>query len=219
MASGLRYKWQGSMVEFGVDFTTDSPGFTVTAISQANPAHVTATNTLEEGQVVKPNSVVGMTELNDNVYIAVNVSPSGFDLRGVDSTNYSAYVSGGNIDVLTFVSWCELTGYNRTGGTAPDIDATTICSVAVENETGLRDFGAVALDYRWAPITTVQEAIEEFADSGEQTAIRVTLPKNGGSRTLIGSVQQTSEQASNGTLWNGSMNFRVTGRPYDQAAA
>lgn len=219
MSAGKRFKWQGSTIEFGVDFSAESPGLAITGISKANPAHVLATNTLTEGQPVRLVDVVGMTEVNDELFIAVNVSGAGFDLRGVNSTDYATYVSGGVVDVMTMSAMCELTGYNRQGGSSPEIEATSVCSEADEYEIGLPNFGTIALDYNFAPQTGVQLAMQEFQDSGEKTAIRVTLPKSGGIRTAIAFVQQTSEQASNGTLWKGSATMRVTGRPYDQAGA
>lgn len=70
----------------------------VTAITQANPAVVTcAGHTFTNGQQVWFRSIVGMTELNDNVYTVANVTANTFELSGIDSTSYTAYVSGGYV--------------------------------------------------------------------------------------------------------------------------
>ena len=118
MAAGKRYKWQGSMVEWGSEFAAASPAVTVTAITNADPMVITATNTFDEGDVVRATGVVGMTELNDRIGIVTNPTGTTFEIYGIYSTDYAAYVSGGSIEVLTFINWCELTAYNRTGGTS-----------------------------------------------------------------------------------------------------
>lgn len=70
----------------------------ITAISQSNPCHITANNTFQNGQIVVIKDVLGMTQLNligTNLYKVANQTSTGFDLLGVDSTNYSPYTSGG----------------------------------------------------------------------------------------------------------------------------
>lgn len=218
MAAGLRYKWQGSTIEFGVDFSQNSPSQAITGITKANPAVVTATNSLANGDAVRINGVVGMTEVNGGTFIVYGVTGSNFKLYGVDSTGYGTYTSGGRFDQVDWSNFCELTNYNRQGGSSPEIDATTVCSTATEYETGLPDFGTTALDYNFAPQTEVQQALESFHTSGLVTAVRVTLPGSGGRRTLLAFVQQTSEQAGNGALWKGSATLRNTGQPFDIAA-
>jgi hypothetical protein len=221
MAAGKRYKWQGSTIQFLTAFDASSPSNVITAITKANPAVVTYTGVdPSNGDVIQIQNVVGMDEVNLEQYIIDNVNTGAktLELVDVDSTGYGTYVSGGIFDVGSFSNFCELTGYNRTGGTSPEIDATTICSTAAEFETGLPDFGSTALDYNFAPQTAIQTSLEEFHTSGEKTAVKITLPKSGGIMVLLGFVQQTSEQASNGTLWTGSATLRNTGRRFDLAA-
>lgn len=212
MAGGIRYKWQGSKVEISTAF--DSAALDITAITKANPAVVSAAaHGLEDGDVVEITGVVGMTEVNGRRFVVEELSTGTFALIGVDSTAYGAYVSGGEAVAATFANFCEMTGYNRQGGTSPEIDATTICSDAAEFETGLPDFGTTQLDYNWAPSVSVQQAIEAAYAAGDIIAARVILPKNGGMKIQLGTVQQTSEQASNGSLWTGSLTIRNSGSP------
>lgn len=223
MAAGKRYKWQGTTIQFLTTFEPDTahPELTITGISSANPAVVTYTGgDLVDGDVIEINGVVGMDEVNVEQFIVDNVNGTAgtAELVDVDSTGYGSYVSGGTIHVGHFSNFCELTGYNRTGGTSPDIPATSICSVAEEVETGLASFGSTAIDYNFAPQTAIQQALEEFHLSGEKTALKITLPKSGGIMVNLGFVQQTNEQASNGSLWTGSATFRNTGRRFDLAA-
>ncbi len=128
-------------------------------------------------------------------------------------------MSGGKADVGAFSNFCELTGYNRAGGSSPEIDAESLCSTAKEYEIGLPDFGTTKLDFNFAPRTAIQVALDAFYRSGEKMAVKVVLPKNGGEMVQLGFVQQTSEQVGKGGLWTGSMTLRNTGPRYDVAAS
>src|SRR6185436_2743876 len=140
MAGGKRYKFTGSHISVLTDFHFDSPSDTITGITKANPAVVTSANHgRSDGDVVRINQVAGMTEVNDGVYIINVLTSSTFELVDTDSTGWSTYTSGGKIDVGAFYNFCELTGYNRAGGTSPEIDADSLCSTAKEYEIGLPD--------------------------------------------------------------------------------
>ena len=60
--------------------------------------------------------------------------------------------------------------------------------------------------------------MDAFYRSGEKMAVKVTLPNNGGVMVQLGFIQQTSEQASVGGLWTGSLTMRCTGQRQDFAA-
>jgi len=68
----------------------------ISAITKANPAVVTATSHgYSNGDHVWINDVVGMTEVNARRYTIANVTTHTFELSGVNSTNYTTYTSGG----------------------------------------------------------------------------------------------------------------------------
>src|SRR6056300_504836 len=74
--------------------TTESA--TITGISQATPAVVTANNSFKEGQQISIASVAGMIEVNGNVYTVRNPSSTTFELYDTDGTtaiNSSAYTA------------------------------------------------------------------------------------------------------------------------------
>lgn len=216
MAAGVRFKFQGSQIKVIADFHADSPSPAITAISKTNPAIVTsATHPLVNGDVVYINGVVGMTEVNTGTFIVAKLSANTFSLIGVDATGYGTYVSGGHFDTGTFSNLCELTNYNRQGGSSPEIPATTICSTAQEYELGLPDFGTTQLSFNFAPGTTVQGALHEFYLSGRVTGIKVILPNNGGEMTQLGFVQQESETVGVGGLWTAQTTLKNTGNRYD----
>ena len=219
MSSGRRFKFQGSTIAVVTEFGADSPSKAITAITKADPAVVTsAAHGLETGDVIRITGAVGMTEVNDEAFIIVKLSANTFELVDTDSTGYGTYVANGSIDEASFSNWCELSGYNRQGGSKTENDASALCSTAVEIELGLPDFGTTQFDFFFAPQTAIQLAMASFDSSGDKMAVKVTLPKSGGIRTVLGFIQQTSEQASVNGLWTGSITMRNTGKPYDQAA-
>lgn len=74
---------------------------TITAATQANPCVLTCRNSLSTGQLVRIDSVLGMTELNfdeaDNNYYNV-IARSGTTVTiDVDATAFGAYTSGGTV--------------------------------------------------------------------------------------------------------------------------
>lgn len=85
--------------------TYDAP-VAISAITKANPAVITATaHGLTTGNTVRFDGIVGMTNLNGNRYTVTVLTANTFtltDLHGtvVDSTNFSAYVSGGQVRKL-----------------------------------------------------------------------------------------------------------------------
>jgi len=68
----------------------------ITAITQANPASVTAVaHGRATGEVVFLEDITGMVELNNRSFTITRVSADVFTLDGEDSTGYTAYASGG----------------------------------------------------------------------------------------------------------------------------
>ncbi len=217
MSGAKSYKFNGSQIKLLVEFTQNSPSDRITGgVTKANPAVVTeALHGRVSGDVIKIDGVVGMTELNEGVYTIEVINTNTYRLVDVDSTGYGTYVSGGEVYTGQFSNMCELTNYNRQGGSSPEIDATSLCSTAAEFEVGLPDFGTTQLDYKFSLDSNVLGALEASQGDGSVTAVKLILPKNGGTRTQLGFVQQTSEQGGNGGIFTGSATIRNTGAPYD----
>jgi hypothetical protein len=70
--------------------------FAITGASQATQAVLTVTTTFAAGQTVTINGVVGMTQLNGNTYTVVANGGTTLTIN-VDSTAFTAYVSGGTV--------------------------------------------------------------------------------------------------------------------------
>lgn len=107
---GLRYRKAGSAAILVDSFATAtaSGGFTyvtsfpqpeaavtITAITAANPAVVTATNTYSEGDVVQIYGTTGMLQISGMAFTITSVSGSGFSLLGLDASGFSAAATAG----------------------------------------------------------------------------------------------------------------------------
>lgn len=212
MAAGKNVKFQGSVLAIA---TAKAATKTITGITKANPAVVTSTaHGYANGDPVWIAAVVGMTELNGAWYIATNITANTFELRGVDSTGYGTYVSGGTAQVPVWANWCEVSAWNVSGGQAAEIDATTICSTAKEYETGLPDFGTVSTDYNYAPKTSIQTFIAAAQLSAETVPMRLTLPASQGIHTYLMGFTQVSYSGQVDGKWEGSASLRIKEAPH-----
>jgi len=216
MSSGLRYKFQGSHISILTAFSTDSPAQAITAITQADPPVVTsAGHGLSDGDVVYITGVVGMTDVNNRAFIANVLSSSTFELFDQDSTGYTAYTSGGELQVGAWSEFCEVKNWSRTGASKTQIDVSTVCSNAQEFESGLPGLGTLALTFNYAGDTSsAQQALEDWDASSGTMAIKRQLPSNGGTRVYLGTVQQMSDTGGVGGVWEASANFQLTGSVY-----
>jgi hypothetical protein len=69
---------------------------TITAITKANPAVVTAaSHGLSDDDIVWIQDAGGMTEVNNKIYIVDNSTTNTFELKGIDSSSFTAYTSAG----------------------------------------------------------------------------------------------------------------------------
>ena len=217
MSGGKHEKFHGSTFQIMTGIDDDSPNPVITAITKADPPVVTSVgHGLADGDVVKIVGVVGMTEVNDGLFVVSNKTNDTFELTHVRGAAYGTYVSGGEIQKATLSNFCELRNYNRQGGTSPEIPTTDACSIAQEFTVGLPDYGTTQVDFKFVPSTTVQQAVQSYYDSGEQVAFKVTL-KSGWVMVQLGYIQQTSENAGVGGIWEGSLTMRNTGARADFA--
>lgn len=77
--------------------TAGSPK-SITAIAQElNPMVTAPSHGFSDGSIVKIAGAGGMTQINGTVAVVEHFDTSQFRLRGVDSTSYSAFTSGGTV--------------------------------------------------------------------------------------------------------------------------
>lgn len=109
--------------------------FAITGASQANPCVLTCTSTFQVGQLVTIEGVNGMTQLNNNTYTVIAITPTTVTIN-VDSTAFSPYTSGGFASSLAnFFNY--LTGVGNVTFTAPPAAGTAISAQAFLFQCGL----------------------------------------------------------------------------------
>jgi len=127
----------GFFVDCGL--TYDS-AILVTGVTKANPAVATcAAHGFSNGDTVRFDDILGMTQLNGNIYKVANAAANTFELTtlagaNVDSSSYTAYVSGGETrKLVTSISGLShLQGQMvRVCGDGADLGSYTVSGGAI----------------------------------------------------------------------------------------
>jgi hypothetical protein len=205
--SASAYNAQGAKLELGVT----SASKTISAISKANPAVITATaHGLTDGAVVKITAVVGMVEINNKVGVAVVVDANNFKLFGVDSTLYTTYGSAGSA-TPTKVKVGNWKGWNGFGGSGSDIDVTDLDSGAKEFRMGLQDNGELQIDVQTSDTDEGQQALNgSKAASGPASPFVLTFA-NLKTRSFNAYCKQFSETGAVDGIIMSQATMKVTG--------
>ena len=183
---------------------------TVTAITKANPARVTATaHGLADGAVVLFAAVVGMTEINGKYGMVKVVDANTFDAYGIDSTAYSTYTSGGTA-TPSQVAVANVTSYNGPDGQAGDIDITNFASTAKEYLIGLQDNGQISFNVHTDDTDTGQIMLLLSRQLQLMVNHVITL-RNGKTRTFSASCKQFSEAGAVDQAVAATVVCRITG--------
>ena len=212
---------KGSNAKFSVASAAGSPK-TITAITQANPAIVTATaHGFSQGDVVVLDNIVGMTQLNGRAFTvdftAVGASPitNKFALKGVDTSgsNYSAYSSGGTATKQTMTQVAGILEVSGFDGSAAEIDVTQIDSTSKEYIIGLQDFGTATLRAFLAPTDAGQTLLRGLRAQAALAAYSVLLA-SGQQATFMAYVRQFtfSGVKADGAV-EGQLVLRITKEP------
>lgn len=210
---------KGSNAKFQVASAAGSPK-SITGITKASPPIVTATgHGFTQGQIVIIDSVVGMTELNGRAFVvdltATGASPTTnkFALKGIDSTNYTAWSSGGTATAQTMTTVGGVLEVSGFSGSSAEIDVTQIDSTAKEYVMGLQDFGDATLRIFQSPSDAGQQRIRALRASAAKAAYSVTLG-DGSIAAFIAYVRQFSfsNVKADGAV-EGQVTFRITLEP------
>lgn len=104
---------QAYMLEFGNNYiriykdqgTVATPGAAITAATKANPCVLTViAHGIPNGTQVLISGVGGMTQLNGRRAVVANATTDTFELQGINSTGYTAFTSGGLVQIYVEVT-------------------------------------------------------------------------------------------------------------------
>jgi hypothetical protein len=129
-------------------YVSGTPGtaITITAITKAVAAVVTAVNTLVVGDVVIFGAVTGMPEINGLLGIVTVASGASFTVA-IDSSGFATAGTTGTASPQTFSKVGNVQDFTPDGGSATVIDVTNMDSTAKEKRQGLQDNGNYSLTY------------------------------------------------------------------------
>ncbi len=200
---------QGSTVTIG---TTVSAA-TVSAISKANPAVVTATaHGLTGGEIVKFAAVVGMTQINGKLACVKVIDANSFYAYGIDSTGYTTYTSGGTATAAPRTVG-NLKTFNGFNGQRTKIDTTNLASPAMEFLSGLVDNGTFTMNMQVDNAGTDEGQLglrANLAAPGVLSTMVLTYP-NGQTRTFSAYVTDFPEQGGVNAVVDSTVNMQISG--------
>jgi hypothetical protein len=150
---------------------------TITAISKASAAVVTATHDYSAGDYVLIQSVVGMTQMNDRVVRVLSVSTTvSFVCEAVVSTNYTTYTSGGTAKKITFgTSFDNITQLDLPDSSPDEIDITSIHDDERQLVFGHASAQKGTLSLIANPLATAVVEVQTADLAAERRAFLVTL--------------------------------------------
>ena len=193
---------------------------TITAITAASPAKISAVNTFQNGDIVSIDAVVGMVEINGLSGVVGNATGADFDLVGVDSSAFTPYTSGGEAasSGAGFENCCEARNFTGFDGQASEIDVTTMCSTAMEFRPGLQDFGAFNFTMNYVPTDPAQKIMQQAKSTGAILWWKLMLPNDNegnplGTWLFQAFVRQMTLSGGVNAALESNVVLRITGEP------
>ena len=198
---------QGSTLEIG---TGSGAAKNITAVADGFPTIITsAAHGLSNGDVVTIASVGGITGMNTNSYVVMNVTTDTFAVE-FDSTG-GTYTSGGTATPVTWTEISNISSFSGFDGEASEIDVTNLASTAKEFRLGLQDFGSFSFDWQVDLADAGQDAVRAAQASGAVKNFKLTLP-NSDTATFSGLVKNATNMTGGvDQIVGGSVSIKITG--------
>lgn len=148
---------------------------TITAITKASPASVTATaHGLSTGDIIKLN-VAGMVELDEQAARITVVDPNTFTLDGIDSTGYSTFTSGVANEVTGFDTLGLAQSISVDEQSVDEIDITRLNSVQREITYGFLSPVKGSIGALWEASDTALVNLRAATKAKSARVFRVTF--------------------------------------------
>lgn len=153
----------------------------ISAISKATEAVVTATgHGYSDSDIIKITDTSGMFQVNNRAFrvdlVAGSPITNKFGLKGVNSSAYTTYSSGGNCYKATMTGIDGIASIpNLAGGTTPMVDVTTLASFVQEQSPGLAAMGSTTFDMIYNPTDAGQIALFQARENMADKVFTVTL--------------------------------------------
>ena len=191
---------------------TPGSALTITAITKAVDAVVTATNTLAAGDVVVFGAVTGMPEINGRVGVVISATGTAATVD-IDSSNFAAVGTTGTATPYAASTWVTVNNvksYSGFDGSKSEIDVTHLLSDAKEYVPGLEDFGQFSAEMDVDTTDAGQLALRANKTSNASTFFRLVL-SNAKVLAWKGFVKKFSDAAGVDATYKASADIRITG--------
>lgn len=187
-------------IEVGRQYTLEvgtavAAALTVTGVSKAAEALVTASNSLTNGDYVMFAAVEGMIELSYLVARIKSASGTNFVLEGVDSQAWGTWTSGACSKITTWSVLSQATSVDFGSGSVEEIDVTVLQDATRQTQAGLIAQPSITVNLFTDYSATVQSAIDTNAYASTVTAFRAT--KRSGHKRLFGGIPSTIGESVN----------------------
>lgn len=159
-----------------IDIGTFGAAQSITAISKANPAVVTYAGVDPvNGDYIRIKDVVGMTEVNEQIFRVANVNGAGntLELEDVDSTTFTTFVSGSMEPVTWGAAMTTVQDVNSGGGEFQFTDVTTIHDALQKRIPTVSSPFTMQLGCLFKPGDPAHVALEAANDTKSIRGIRV----------------------------------------------
>lgn len=188
---------------------TPAAATTITAISKAAGAVVTATNTFAIGDVFEFGAVTGMPEILGLLGFVTAATGSNFTVN-IDSSAFAAVGTTGTGNAKTWTLVNNVKTYSGFDGSASELDKTNMQSGAMEYAAGLQDFGQFSMGIDIDDADAGQTAVRAAKTTAATKSWRIVLP-NGKRRAWKAFVKKFSEEGGVNSIVKGSIDLRITG--------
>lgn len=188
---------------------TPGTAITITAITKANPAVVTATNTTAVGDVVQFGAVTGMPEIFNRVGIVTVASGTSFTVN-IDASNFGSAGTTGTASPQTWTQIANIETFSGFDGSKSEVDVSNLASAAKEFIPGLEDFGQFTFGLQVDNTDAGQLALRVNKSSNSNTNFKLLYP-NLKLRAFTGFVKKFSDAGGVDQTIKGSVDVRITG--------
>lgn len=192
-------------------YVAGTPGsaITITGITKAVKAVVTASNTLAVGDVVTFGAITGMPEISSEIGVVTVASAASFTVN-IDSTNFSGAGTDGTAAPQTFTKVGGVKTYSGFDGQASEIDVTDLDSTAKEIVLGLQDFGNFQVDLNVLPADAGQVAIRAAKASGTKLVYKI-VGSDGAIEAFYAYAKKFTASSGVDQTKKGQIGLRITG--------
>lgn len=202
---------KGRNVKVEIAATYGSPK-TVTAVTLASPGVATSTaHGMANDTVGHFSGVTGMVQLEEQACRVKNQATNTFELQGLNTTGYSAFLTGTFTPVATWQTLAEATSYSLGGGASEKLDVTTLLDIVRKEEVGLLPVQNVSLNVIAQDTPTAAQLLLETAvQTQAKVTVRITLG-NGAVRIFRAEPSTPGEDVQQGAVGSGSLDMAVKG--------